>query len=135
MCACLMLGLARCHASPEGATNFSPKLHAPDLAHPPSCLCIRLILLQSLCPAILERFKEKNIVMSKAAEESLRMLALHCFTLLDVAEEVAAALDHKNPKGEPLACVALLCVALFLAGCSAIALPAVRSGAAGMCVL
>ncbi|KAL4854812.1 hypothetical protein ACK3TF_004509 [Chlorella vulgaris] len=53
---------------------------------------------KSLCPAILERFKEKNIVMSKAAEESLRMLALHCFTLLDVAEEVAAALDHKNPK-------------------------------------
>jgi hypothetical protein len=37
--------------------------------------------------------------MSKAAEEGLRLLARHCFTLLDVAEDVAAALDHKNPKG------------------------------------
>ncbi len=56
--------------------------------------------LQSLCAPILERFKEKNIVMSKAAEESLRTLAKYCFTLADVTEDVAAALDHKNPKGE-----------------------------------
>lgn len=39
-------------------------------------------------------------MMSKAAEEGLRVLARHCFSLLDVAEDVAAALDHKNPKGE-----------------------------------
>lgn len=45
--------------------------------------------------------------MSKAAEESLRVLAQHCFTLADVAEDVAAALDHKNPKGVSL-CAALL---------------------------
>ncbi|KAL4424717.1 hypothetical protein ABPG77_000060 [Micractinium sp. CCAP 211/92] len=53
---------------------------------------------KSLCAPILERFKEKNIVMSKAAEESLRTLAKYCFTLADVTEDVAAALDHKNPK-------------------------------------
>lgn len=53
---------------------------------------------KSLCPALLERFKEKNIVMSKASEESLRTLAQYCFTLADVAEDVTAALDHKNPK-------------------------------------
>lgn len=53
---------------------------------------------KSLCPALLERFKEKNIVMSKAVEESLRTLAKHCFTLADVTDDVAAALDHKNPK-------------------------------------
>jgi hypothetical protein len=54
---------------------------------------------QNLCPPLLERFKEKNIVMSKAAEESLRTLAQHCFTLGDVAEEVTKALGHNNPKG------------------------------------
>lgn len=37
--------------------------------------------------------------MSKASEEALRALAAHCFTLADVADDVAAALDHKNPKG------------------------------------
>ena len=54
---------------------------------------------QSLCAPLLERFKEKNIVMSKAAEEGLRTLAQHCFTLADVAEEVTKALGHNNPKG------------------------------------
>lgn len=51
-----------------------------------------------MVPPLLERFKEKNIVMSKSSEESLRALAQHCVTLADVAEDVAAALDHKNPK-------------------------------------
>ncbi|PRW20522.1 microtubule associated isoform A [Chlorella sorokiniana] len=51
-----------------------------------------------MVPPLLERFKEKNIVMSKSSEESLRTLAQHCVTLADVAEDVAAALDHKNPK-------------------------------------
>jgi hypothetical protein len=37
--------------------------------------------------------------MSKAAEEGLRTLAQHCFTLADVAEEVTKALGHNNPKG------------------------------------
>jgi len=36
----------------------------------------------------------------QSSEESLRALAQHCVTLADVAEDVAAALDHKNPKGE-----------------------------------
>lgn len=36
---------------------------------------------------------------SQSSEESLRALAQHCVTLADVAEDVAAALDHKNPKG------------------------------------
>ena len=37
---------------------------------------------------------------AQSSEESLRALAQHCVTLADVAEDVAAALDHKNPKGE-----------------------------------
>lgn len=75
----------------------------PALFTPPSYVPA-LSCLQSLCPAVLERFKEKNIVMSKAAEESLRTLAKYCFTLADVADDVAAALDHKNPKGEGCSC-------------------------------
>ena len=50
-------------------------------------------------PAILERFKEKNIVMSKAAEESLRTLFEHCVGVVDCADDLVAALEHKNPKG------------------------------------
>ena len=71
-----------------------PSLPSPLLL--PSHTCPSL---QSLCAVLLERFKEKNIVMSKAAEESLRTLAQHCFTLADVAEEVTKALGHNNPKG------------------------------------
>ena len=56
-------------------------------------------MLQQLVPVILERFKEKNIVMSKAADESLHTLFEHCVTLPDCAEDVAGAMDHKNPKG------------------------------------
>lgn len=55
--------------------------------------------LQQLVPAILERFKEKNIVMSKAADESLRALFEHCVAVGDCAEDLVAAMDHKNPKG------------------------------------
>lgn len=51
-----------------------------------------------VCPALLDRFKEKNIVMSKAADEALRTLAQYCFGIVDVAEEIAIALNHKNPK-------------------------------------
>lgn len=36
---------------------------------------------------------------SKAAEESLRTLFEHCIGLGDSAEDLVAAMDHKNPKG------------------------------------
>ena len=54
---------------------------------------------RSLCPAIIERFKEKNIVMSKAAEEALRLMGEHCYTPVDVADDLVAGMVHKNPKG------------------------------------
>lgn len=54
---------------------------------------------RQLCPAILERFKEKNSLMSRAADEALRAMAAHCYALADVADDLAAALAHKNPKG------------------------------------
>ena len=53
-----------------------------------------------LCPAVLERFKDKNIMMSKAGEEALRAMATHCYSLADVADDLAAAMEHKNPKSE-----------------------------------
>lgn len=55
--------------------------------------------MQQLVPPILERFKEKNIVMSKAAEESLRALFEHCITVGEAAEDLVEACGHKNPKG------------------------------------
>ncbi|KAL6766815.1 TOG1 [Auxenochlorella protothecoides x Auxenochlorella symbiontica] len=53
---------------------------------------------KSLCPNLLERLKEKNIMMSRAAEDTLRTLGTHCYSLLDVAEDLVAAMEHKNPK-------------------------------------
>jgi hypothetical protein len=55
---------------------------------------------RQLCPAVLERFKEKNTIMSKAADEALRTMATHCYGLGDVVDDIATALAHKNPKGK-----------------------------------
>jgi len=54
---------------------------------------------RQLCPALLERFKEKNTIMCKSAVEALRTMALYCYTVPDVVDDLAAALTHKNPKG------------------------------------
>lgn len=51
-----------------------------------------------LCPGIIERFKEKHPGMSRAADESLRAMGKHCYSVTDVQEDLAAALAHKNPK-------------------------------------
>jgi cytoskeleton-associated protein 5 len=55
---------------------------------------------RQLCLAVLERFKEKNSIMSKAADDALRTMAVHCYGLGDVADDIATALAHKNPKGK-----------------------------------
>ena len=55
---------------------------------------------RQLCSSVLERFKEKNTIMSKAADEALRAMSKYCYNLPDVADELVAALSHKNPKGE-----------------------------------
>lgn len=55
---------------------------------------------RQLSGAVMERFKEKNTIMSKAADEALRTMATYCYGLPDVTEELAAHLAHKNPKGE-----------------------------------
>ncbi len=53
---------------------------------------------RQLCSAVLERFKEKNTIMSKAADDALRTMATYCYGLVDVSEDIATALAHKNPK-------------------------------------
>jgi cytoskeleton-associated protein 5 len=57
-----------------------------------------------ICPDLLGRFKEKNPVMSKAAESCLQSFATYCYSLKDVSDDIAAALSVKNPKvlGETL---------------------------------
>ena len=57
---------------------------------------------KSLCPAVLERLKEKNIVMSRAADEALRAMGTHCYSVADVADDLLTGLQHKNPKGARL---------------------------------
>jgi hypothetical protein len=54
---------------------------------------------RQLCPAVLERCKEKNTIMSKAADDALRVMAVHSYGLGDVVDDISTALAHKNPKG------------------------------------
>ena len=51
-----------------------------------------------LYAVLLEKFKDKAAVVTRAAAEALDMMSLYSFTLPDVAEDVAAALAHQNPK-------------------------------------
>ena len=51
-----------------------------------------------LCPDVMGRFKEKNPVMSKAAESCLQVFATYCYSLKDVSDDLASALSQKNPK-------------------------------------
>lgn len=53
---------------------------------------------RQLVGPLLERFKEKNQIMSKAADEALRTMAQYCFGIGDVTDDLVAALGHKNPK-------------------------------------
>jgi hypothetical protein len=52
----------------------------------------------SPAPVLLEKFKDKAAVVTRAAAEALGLMHRHCFGLADVAEDVAAALGHQNPK-------------------------------------
>ena len=49
-------------------------------------------------PVLLEKFKDKAAVVTRAAGDALGLMHRYCFTLGDVAEEAAAALGHQNPK-------------------------------------
>lgn len=53
---------------------------------------------KNLCPAILNRFKEKNPVMSQSAESCLETFGMYCYSLKDVSDDITTALAHKNPK-------------------------------------
>ena len=53
---------------------------------------------KQLCPAILNRFKEKNPVMSQAADSCLESFGTYCYSLKDVSDDISTALGHKNPK-------------------------------------
>lgn len=49
-------------------------------------------------PLILDKFKEKNSSVVAACHASLIAMAAHCFHLVDISEDVVAALKHTNPK-------------------------------------
>lgn len=51
-----------------------------------------------LSVVLLEKFKDKAAVVTRAAAEALDRMSLYSFTLPDVAEDVTAALTHQNPK-------------------------------------
>lgn len=50
------------------------------------------------CAVLLEKFKDKAAVVNRAATEALQSMARYSFGLSDVAEDIAAALAHQNPK-------------------------------------
>ncbi|KAF6262791.1 armadillo-type protein [Scenedesmus sp. NREL 46B-D3] len=52
----------------------------------------------TFCSVVLEKFKDKAAVVGKAAAEALDAMARYSFSLVDVAEDVAAALGHQHPK-------------------------------------
>ena len=62
---------------------------------------------------LLEKFKDKAAMVTRAAAEALTMMHRYCFTLGDVAEDIAAALAHQNPKVRTRR--AWVCCALCLA--------------------
>lgn len=53
---------------------------------------------KQLCPAIMFRFKEKNPVMSQAADSSLQVFGTYCYSLKDISDDIVSALGQKNPK-------------------------------------
>lgn len=100
--------LARGRGAGDGRGRGSAPEHcrhslspAPKVTEPPFSTSATNFQQQSLCPALLERLKEKNVQMSRAAEEALRALGTHCYTVAEVGEDLQAALQHKNPKGQP----------------------------------
>ncbi|GFH15506.1 protein MOR1 [Haematococcus lacustris] len=53
---------------------------------------------KNLVEVLLEKYKEKNAAVGKAVSEALAAMHKHCWGLLDVAENLTAALGHSNPK-------------------------------------
>ncbi|WPT11227.1 Protein MOR1 [Picochlorum sp. SENEW3] len=53
---------------------------------------------KQLCSAIMFRFKEKNPVMSQAADSSLQAFGTYCYSLKDISDDIVSSLGQKNPK-------------------------------------
>ncbi|KAL6753732.1 armadillo-type protein [Haematococcus lacustris] len=53
---------------------------------------------KNLVEVLLEKYKEKNAAVGKAVSEALAAMHKHCWSLLDVAENLTVALGHSNPK-------------------------------------
>jgi hypothetical protein len=53
---------------------------------------------KQVLPPTLERLKEKQMTMSKAADDALRAILKHCVALTEVMDELLVALSHKTPK-------------------------------------
>ncbi|WIA20537.1 hypothetical protein OEZ85_004931 [Tetradesmus obliquus] len=64
----------------------------------------------TFCPVILEKFKDKAAVVGKAAAEALDAMSRYSISLVDVAEDIAVALAHQNPKVKESSLI-------WLAGC------------------
>ncbi|CAD7700615.1 unnamed protein product [Ostreobium quekettii] len=50
------------------------------------------------CPLILEKFKEKNLAVCAACHEALAAFHKFSFQLVDIQDDIIAALGHNNPK-------------------------------------
>jgi len=55
-------------------------------------------LARSVVPSILEKFKETKQTVVAALHEALERMHPHCFTLLDIIENIETASDHKVPQ-------------------------------------
>lgn len=51
-----------------------------------------------LAGVLLDKLKEKNAGVTAACKDALDAMHRYCFSLQEVVEDVAAALEHKNPK-------------------------------------
>ncbi len=54
--------------------------------------------MKSFVPLILEKYKDPKTSIFTAVTESLTQIQKYCPTLSDLAEDLSAALGHKNPK-------------------------------------
>lgn len=86
----------QCHCKSASLVALAPGTSTQDALHHLQHQCI---FMNTYLPAVLlEKFKDKSAVVTRAAAEALDMMSLYSFTLPDVSEDVAAALVHQNPK-------------------------------------
>lgn len=53
---------------------------------------------RGFAPVILEKYKDPKTSITTAVTEALSQIHKYCLPLPDLAEDIVAALNHKNPK-------------------------------------